>query len=507
MVFKGNKGSARRKDTSETARKYKTNPLLYIGSVFILVLVTVAFVGGDLLSGRMGGVGGDLTFGYYDKVPISYVPGNIFAQYLEMAANQRRNTMNEDNVSYMEYQIWRESFEAAAVHTAILQEMKIAGYSVPSKTVDREVASLPIFQENGRFSAALYRQMDENRRLSLWRQMQDDITRNLFRDDVTGLLKTEAEAEFIGRMASVERSFEMAVFSVDAFPNSEYEVYAQERSDLFQSVHLSMITISSSEREAQRIRSSIIDGETTFEDAAMAFSRDAYAERGGDMGVKLMHELDWDIPDQTVRFTITTLASGEFSDVLQSGDNWVFFRVEEAVQDADLSDEAVMDKVRSYLRNFERGRMEDWAIDQAEIFIALAEEIGFEAALSQQGMESRSFGPVPLNYGNVDLYATLASLSVAELSNSASDHNFWSVAFSTPVNTPSIPVVQGSNVLVIIPTDETEVDEFRTESIVSSVNSYWLDFITEQSMFQFFLNSPKMDDRFMDVYYRHFMGN
>ena len=277
MVFKGNKGSARRKDTSETARKYKTNPLLYIGSVFILVLVTVAFVGGDLLSGRMGGVGGDLTFGYYDKVPISYVPGNIFAQYLEMAANQRRNTMNEDNVSYMEYQIWRESFEAAAVHTAILQEMKIAGYSVPSKTVDREVASLPIFQENGRFSAALYRQMDENRRLSLWRQMQDDITRNLFRDDVTGLLKTEAEAEFIGRMASVERSFEMAVFSVDAFPNSEYEVYAQERSDLFQSVHLSMITISSSEREAQRIRSSIIDGETTFEDAAMAFSRDAYA--------------------------------------------------------------------------------------------------------------------------------------------------------------------------------------------------------------------------------------
>ena len=225
------------------------------------------------------------------------------------------------------------------------------------------------------------------------------------------------------------------------------------------------------------------------------------------MGVKLMHELDWDIPDQTVRFTITTLASGEFSDVLQSGDNWVFFRVEEAVQDADLSDEAVMDKVRSYLRNFERGRMEDWAIDQAEIFIALAEEIGFEAALSQQGMESRSFGPVPLNYGNVDLYATLASLSVAELSNSASDHNFWSVAFSTPVNTPSIPVVQGSNVLVIIPTDETEVDEFRTESIVSSVNSYWLDFITEQSMFQFFLNSPKMDDRFMDVYYRHFMGN
>ena len=296
----------------------------------------------------------------------------------------------------------------------------------------------------------------------------------------------------------------MAVFSVDSFPASEYEVYAQERSDLFRSVHLSMISIGSGEREAQRILASIIDGETTFEDAAMAFSRDAYAERGGDMGIRLMYELDWDIPEQDVRDAIAALASGEFSDVMRSGDGWVFFRVEEAVQDADLSDETVMDKVRSYLRNFERGRMENWAIDQAEEFIALANEIGFEDALSQHNMESRSFGPVPLNYGNVDLFPTLASQSVTELSNSASDHNFWSVAFSTPVNTPSTPVVQGSNVLVIYPADETEIDEFRTESIVSAVNSYWLDLNTEQSLFQYYINSPKMDDRFMDAYFRYF---
>jgi hypothetical protein len=237
----------------------------------------------------------------------------------------------------------------------------------------------------------------------------------------------------------------------------------------------------------------------------MAHSQDSYAERGGDMGVKLGHEITLEIPEEADREKIIALPKGEYSDVMKIGAEWAIFRTEDAIQPADISDSATMEKVRSYVRNFERGKMEDWAVEQAQGFIALANEYGFEDALYRQGLEKRHFGPIPVNYGNVDLFATLDSASVSELSGSSSDENFWKTAFSTPVNTPSEPLVQGGNVLVLFPTEETEAEESSIEGISSTYSSYWLSYMTEQSMQSYFLNSPKMEDKFLETYFRYFM--
>jgi len=505
MAINEKKKTSYDKNDSEMVRRFKQNPFLFSGTVVVLVIVIVAFVLVPAIvpESRRGNV--DLTFGYYDKVPITYVPGNYFAQYYDMVSRYRQNTQSPENFSYMSYQIWRESFEAAAVHTAILQEMKNAGYAPPKKSVDRTVAGLPQFQENGVFSPSLYRQMDKTRQINLWRQVQDDLAKERFRSDVTGLLKPAAEGEFIGEMAALQRSFSMAVFPIDDYPEAEYEAYIQNHPDLFRSVHLSMLTVNSGEREAQRLLASVKDGETTFEDAARAYSTDGYAEKGGDMGVKMIHELSVDIPEEDIREMVTALARGEYSGVVKTGSGWAFFRTEDPLQDADLSDDTVMDKVRSYVRNFERGRMEDWAAGLAEDFIALAGEQGFEEALSMREMEDNPFGPIPINYGSIDLFTTLSSQTVSQLSGSVYDENFWLTAFSTPVETPSQPIVQGSNVLVLYPVSETEAEEADIENIVSTYNSYWLSYMNDQSMQQYFLNSPKMEDKFFEVYLRYFM--
>jgi len=493
---------------SEMLRRFKSHPFLFIGTFLVLIIIIVAFVLVPAIVpeyGRRANL--DLTFGYYDKVPVTYVPGNYFAQYYEMVSRYRQN-QDSENFGYMGYQIWREAYEAAAIHTAILQEMKNSGYTAPVKKVDRDVAALPQFQENGRFSSALYNRMDNNSRLSLWRQVQEEIAEKHFRSDVTGLLKPSAEAEFIGRMENPQRNFKMAVFDVDAYPEEEYEAYAREHSDLFRNVRLSMVTLSSSEREARRVLDSIKNGETTFEDAARAHSKDMYADRGGDMGMKMFHELSVDIPEEETRGIVISLAAGDYSDVIKTAAGWFFFRCEDAAQEADLTDPAVMEKVKSYLRNFERGRMENWAIERAEAFIALVNERGYDDALSSQvGLQSRSFGPVPVNFGNVDLLTTLQSQSVSELSGSADNENFWKAAFSTPVGKPSQWIVQGSNVFVLFPVGETEADASRQETVASNFSAYWLDYMNGQSLQQFFLNSPKMEDKFMDVYFRYFVNN
>jgi hypothetical protein len=517
------------KHQSELLHRFKANPGLVIGTFVVLVIVIIAFVAVPAIAPGGGGGSVDLTFGYYDKTPITYVPGNFFYETRERVAHFRQSTSNE-NPTYLNYQIWREAYELSIIHTAMLQEMKKAGYTAPEKTVDRNMASLPEFQDNGRFSPTLYRHMDDNKRLSLWRRTQDDTAKEQFRSDVVGLLKPSAESQFIAQMAATERSFDMAVFSVDAYPETEYQAYINDHPEHFRSVHLSIISIDTSEKEAKKILDSVKSGETTFEDAARSHSKDRYANSGGDMGIMMFHELNVDIPDVSAREQVVSLARNELSDVIklvskisddQELTRWSFFRVEEPVQPADASDPSVMEKARSYVRNSERGRMEDWAIAQAEEFISLANKVGFEDALGsvilihedgveeslfKDKIEKRSFGPIPLNYGNVDLFSTLESQLVSELSRAGNDENFWKVAFSTPVQTPSKPVVQGSNVLVLFPKEETEADEDAIEGIVNVYDSYWLGYASENALRQHFLKSPKTKDRFDEIYIRYFIG-
>jgi len=513
MAKKDKNPAPQEKETvaSGVSKKFKQNPALYIGSVVILILVVVTFVGGDLLSGgRFGRVGsGDFTFGHYDKTPISWVPGNIFSQYYEQVVHYYRSYGVDANDSRYAAQIWRQAYEATAVHIAILQIMKKSNYIIPDKTVDRNVAQLPQFQDNGRFSPALYNQMSDNTRRALWKQTQEDLIKAAYHNDMFNTLISSSEADFIAEMASNSRSFDMVSFKVDNYPDSEYRSFAQENTELFGMVHLSRITVNN-EREAGKILESIKNGTTLFEDAARSHSQDSFADRGGDIGPLYFYELDQEIPNIEDRRIIANLAKGTLSDVVNMGGGWAVFRIEEEIIMPNFDDEAVMEKVRSYIRNFQRGKMEDWALAQAADFIAEAEESGFDNAARWRNLDKQSFGPLPINYGSVDLFTALESFTISgftpqELGNIARNENFWNIAFSAGLNTPSQPLVQGNNVLVLYPTEEIKADEDAVMDIKSKYSTYWVNNTVNQSFQPYFLNHEKMDDTFWDTYFRIFM--
>jgi hypothetical protein len=496
---------------SEIMKKFKQNPGLYVGSVLVLVLVTVTFVVGDaFFSGPKGGTGADYTFGYYDKEPITWIPDGVFALNREQAASYYQSQGYDINNFSISAQIWRQSFEATVVHTAILQMMKRSNYSVPDKKVDRQVAQMEQFRENGRFSPTLYNQMPESSRLSIWRQIQSELTKmNFYTDYYYGLLMPSAEADFIAGMTSVSRSFEIVSFSVDAYPDDEYLAYARANSDLFRTIQLSRITVNSSEREAKKILDSIKSGADSFEDAARAQSTDTFADRGGDMGSRYAFELVSEIPNSADRDNIFNLYTGEISNVIRVDDRWMIYRVEEALKPANFDDYATMDRVRSYLRNFERGRMEDWAIAQANEFIDEAKISGFEDAVFYRNLVKGVFGPLPINFGGIELFTSLESFEISgidpqDVHNLSGNENFWRIAFSTPLNTPSDPLVQGSNVLVLFPVEQIDADESYAQNI-ASMYPVWINNIFQQSLQYYFLSNSRMDDNFWNTYFRYFM--
>ena len=489
---------------SEMKRRFRQNPLVFVGTFFVLIIVVIAFVFVTPAGMIIGGLDSGLTFGYYDRAPISFASGNYFAMRYHHHHSWTTWMRGGGELSPDDdREVWRMAFRDAAIHTAMLRRAQRAGYEPPARVVDRGMAGL-FLDEQGNFSREMYMRLDENARLSQWRRVREDIIATRFLADVHGLLTPSAEGLFMGRMASTERSFETAVFSVDAFPDFELEAYAAENPGLFRSAHLSMITMRGSEAEARRVWAAVSDGAMDFEDAAATYSEDVFRFRGGDVGPRMAHELRGNVPNPDVLEMALSLAAGEVSEVVRTPEGWVFFRAESDAEEADLSDALVLGRVRDYMNSFARGRMENWAIDRAVEFAATANEFGLEEAFARHdGARRGGFGPIPINFGGGGFLGSPGALT-GDLAGAANNELFWTVAFSTPIGEASRHVVQGGNVLVLFPTAETEADYAEVESVAARY-APWLADNAEALLGRQVMGSPRLNDRFDETYRRFFL--
>ena len=495
---------------TEMVHRFKAHPFLFGGTVVVLVIVIVAFVFVPAIVPRGGGRvrgGGAQTFGYYNGTPISYVLNNYFYRSQQYLMQRYQLSYDDPDFEKNLNRIWRQAFEETAIHLGILDEMKQSGFIVPEDVVDREMAELPQFQENGRFSSAKYRAMDNSTRLNLWKQVQESTIIESYLSDLNSLRTAPNESSFVSSMASPKRTFDLAAFPLISYPDSEVSSYVETNPDLFKIIRLSRITITSSEKEARQVLASINDGTTSFEEAAINNSQDWAADRGGDIGITMAYELEFEISDAQARESVMNLSRGEISDLIKVTTGWSFYRADEIAHPVDLSDQSQRNRVRNYIFGFQRGRAEDWILAEAEKFSEQVREDGFDEAITAANLVKRSFGPVPVNYGNSALFKTLSSSGITELENAGSNEFFWKAAFSTPLNTPSVPIVVGDTVIVLFPLEETAEEEEDEKSFIESYYSYWIGNSTESAYRSYFLNNNKLDDRFDETFSQIWRGN
>ncbi|GAB6392014.1 MAG: PpiC-type peptidyl-prolyl cis-trans isomerase [Treponematales bacterium] len=488
----------------ELVHRFKSHPFLFTGTVVTLVIVIVAFVLVPAIPG-VGGPAADMVFGYYHGVPLRPVSGNYFARVLA-SLEQQQAQINEGNRQMMTYQIWRDAFDSAVVHAGILDEMREAGYEPPPEEVDREVAILLGYHENEKLAEKKRQQMSNAEQLKLWRDTREVMMSELYlsKDFTENFRASSKEKAFVTAMAGPVRTFSLALFPLSAYPDSEVSAYAGEHAELFQVVHHSVITLTASEKEAKQVWESVRNGTAVFEEAAGASSKDSYADRGGDMGVRMAWELETEVPDAAERREVLALAKGELSRVVKVPAGWAFFRAEEDARPADMGEAGNVEKARAYLTEFERGRVEDWLIRQADGLIARAKAAGFDAACADYEVSRKSFGPLPLNYGGAPLFTSLAASGVSELAEASTNEYFWRACFAGPVGSPAAPVVLGDNVAVVFPREESPAEE-NTVSNIEAYYSYWTENLTQQDIRSYFLDNPKLEDKFMEAFLKYLM--
>jgi hypothetical protein len=302
-------------------------------------------------------------------------------------------------------------------------------------------------------------------------------------------------------MAQSQRDFDIAAFRVRDLPESEVIAYINANAVLFRSVRLSQVTVTSSEREAKQILAQVKSEALSFEDAAKAQSQDSYADRGGDTGLRSAFEFVEIIPDEKDRESVLSLGLNEISSLVKTRDGWAFFRCEEALNEAELTDIATIEKARNYIFDNERAVAEDYFFAEAEKFRVDAAERGFDAACYSAGITKSSVGPLAVNYGDTDLFPSVTSFDVQVLSGAATNENFWRSAFSTKVGEVSAPVVLGENVVLLYPKEEISIDDENRQSIIDYFTQ-WASNAIESGLRRTLLDpdGKKFEDNFDETY-------
>jgi len=88
----------------------------------------------------------------------------------------------------------------------------------------------------------------------------------------------------------------------------------------------------------------------SFEDAAKSHSKDAFADKGGDMGTIYYYELKNEFVDEKDAESLINLKKGDISPVYkQPGNMWAFYRVNTEATAPDLSKPEVLEQIRNYI--------------------------------------------------------------------------------------------------------------------------------------------------------------
>jgi len=496
---------SQQKPSQESPKHHRSTgkTLTYIGTVILLVVVVVAFVGTPAIGGLAGG--NRMSFGSYAGRDIDYQAGNYLARQYQGLA-QRVQQQDQQVTDSLVRQIWRAAFDQTVFHEALMVEAQRAGVAVSSEAVDRAIAQWPEFQVDGRFSAEEYNATSSQVRLALQNYLRESLVDQQVRTDLFERVEpTEPETQFLIDMAGPERQFRFVQFSSASFPDSEVIDYGEANADRFRRINLSVISVRTSQSDAERIREQAVSRQTSFEDLARNQSTDSYADAGGDMGWVYLHELEPDFEDTSVIEEIFALEEGGISRVFETTFGWTIYRVDEAPIEPDFTDANVITAVRDYMTVYERGVIEDYLRSRADEFVARARSEGFDAASESINQSPATTDYFPVNYGNSGYFGQVNASSNAALSAAAFREEFFEELFALAEDEVSEPLVVRDYVFVFQLADERPPEQ-STIGVLDSYTPLIIRDFAQQQVRDALVDDDRLVDNFNATFNRAILG-
>jgi len=226
------------------------------------------------------------------------------------------------------------------------------------------------------------------------------------------------------------------------------------------------------------------------------------AERGGAMGVSYSYELKSEFNDADLD-KILALAQGAVSDIIKSGNDYVIYRCTAAAFDPDMASADTIRAVKNYVNRYERGFVEDKAVNVAETFIKDAQTDGIYGAASKAGVSVYTTEPFGVNYGAVNYFSTVrVQQGELDLTSAMFSKDFFIQAFSIKGEEFSKPIILATGVAVLQLAEETQRDDI--DEAVKMYGNQIDGQIAETDIINYFLTSDKLTDNFHQTFSKYF---
>ncbi|MDC7125164.1 MAG: SurA N-terminal domain-containing protein, partial [Spirochaetales bacterium] len=184
-------------------KRRSTNKGMWIITVIILVVIVVTFVGAPVLSKASSN--NTRVFGSYDGEEIIYNDGSFFYDQVNTIADNYRDSINDQNAFFIQYQVWRTAFNNTLVRTAAISKCKKSGYLVSDSAIDNEVVLHGPYMENGEFSENIYKQSSDTEKNNVRSRLENNLYYTRFITDLNAVNFNNNEEKFFTDIAKTEK--------------------------------------------------------------------------------------------------------------------------------------------------------------------------------------------------------------------------------------------------------------------------------------------------------------
>src|SRR5690554_800560 len=209
-------------------RKAKAKPRVTIGWILgmaILLLIGASFVLGPTIGAVLGKRNqSNLVFGTYGKEDISYAYNNYFYDQVQHYADQYKGLQSDPTQAL--YQIWKSAYDSTVVYTAVSQLAKQAGIQVNSDVLNRAIIDSGVYHKDGKFDVDTYQKATAERKSAIESSIRRNLPYQMVMTDISSVIASEAEREYVGSMAATVRDFSYLLFDSSLYPNEEAIAYA-----------------------------------------------------------------------------------------------------------------------------------------------------------------------------------------------------------------------------------------------------------------------------------------
>ena len=483
---------------STIVNKKKRNPLLYFGSVIVLVIIAVTFIGAPTI-GQFAGISASTIFGYYDGHKIEHYLGNYFhRQILAINQNYRQNSEIQEPKNQF-YTILQEAYQRTAFHVAILSYLENPKMSVSSEQVDTILATEGPYIVENKFNEELWSNTPTSQRKSNRDYVEEELLEKQFLKDLQEIPLSSKEIDFFQTINKTERKFRIAIFQYSELPNNKLSDFGQENTSLFRRMKFSRILFNSSESnaDAKRALDHLKNGTKSFEELSRLYlSTDI--NTGGDIGWKYFYDLERDFENAESAELIFSLAPSEYSEILMSRFGPVIYRSDSEIMMPEFIDLEILNEVRNYLNRYNRGFIEDYYSEQAQNFKNLAATEGFNNTAVMLGTSTAESNFFPINFQNINSVQRVSAVDSNILQTAPYYQDFFKQAFKLKPKEISEPIYLDEAILLLELIEEKLIDDTKKNQL-KNFHNYFVDYTILKDLETYIFESDLFINNFVEA--------